>query len=86
AWAFYLTLAAATLFLAWRDTAYLPGALAACVLLLVQELLAIDPRPPGVTPIAAILATALFAVPGHVLARRHRLWAGIALLGTAGPL
>jgi uncharacterized membrane protein len=86
AWAFYLTLAAATLFLAWRDTAYLPGALAACVLLLVLELLAIDPRPPGVTPIAAILATALFAVPGHVLARRHRLWAGIALLGTAGPL
>ncbi|WP_286712051.1 MULTISPECIES: DUF2339 domain-containing protein [unclassified Sphingomonas] len=86
AWSLYLTLAAAALFLAWRDTVYLPGALAACALLLVLEMLAIDLRAPNFTPVAAILATGLFAMPGHALARRHPLWAGIALLGTAGPL
>ena len=86
AWGFYLSLAGAALFLAWRDGAYLPGALAACVLLLVLEMLAIGLPAPGFTPIAAILATALFAMPGHALARRHPLWGGIALLGTAGPL
>lgn len=86
AWSFYLVLAAAALFLAWRDTVYLPGALAALALLLMLEMLAIGLPEHGFTPMAAILATALFAIPGHALARRHPIWAGIALLGTAGPL
>ncbi len=86
AWSFYLVLAGAALFLAWRDTVYLPGTLAALALLLVLEMLAIGLPERGFTPIAAILATALFALPGHLLAPRHRIWAAIALLGTAGPL
>jgi uncharacterized membrane protein len=86
AWSFYLVLAAAALFLAWRDTIYLPGALAALALLLVLEMLAIGLPERGFTPIAAILATAIFAIPGHLLARRHPIWSAIALLGTAGPL
>ncbi|WP_307116541.1 DUF2339 domain-containing protein [Sphingomonas kyeonggiensis] len=86
AWSFYLILAAAALFLAWRDTVYLPGALAALVLLLMLETLALAPPDTGFTPVAAILATLIFALPGHVLARRHPIWATIALLGTAGPL
>lgn len=86
AWSFYLVLAAAALFLAWRDAVYLPGALAALILLLTLEMLAIAPPDAGCTPMAAILATLLFAAPGHVLARRQPIWAVIALLGTAGPL
>lgn len=86
AWSFYLVLAAAAPFLAWREAVYLPGALAALALLLLLEMLAIGLPEPGFTPLAAILATALFATPGHVLARRHPVWAAIALLGTAGPL
>lgn len=86
AWSFYLVLAAAALFLAWRDAVYLPGALAALILLLMLEMLAIVPPDPGFTPIAAVLATLLFAAPGHVLARRNPIWAAIALSGTSGPL
>lgn len=86
AWSFYLVLAGAALFLAWRDIVYLPGALAALALLLVLEMLAIGLPDRGFTPLAAILATAIFALPGHVLARRHPIWATLALLGTAGPL
>ncbi len=86
AWAFYLVLAAAALALAWRDALYLPGAVAALAFLLLFEWLAfLDPQS-GAAPWAALIATALFAVPGHLLARRHPLWAAIALLGTAGPL
>ncbi|WP_342248578.1 DUF2339 domain-containing protein [Sphingomonas sp. OTU376] len=85
-WSFYLVLAGAALILAWRDAVYLPGALAALALLLVLEMLAIGLPDRGFTPIAAILATALFALPGHVLARRQPIWVAIALLGTAGPL
>ncbi len=84
-WSFYLVLAAATIVLAWRDSVYLPGALAAIALLLVLEMLAADVRA-GLTPLVALAATLLFATPGHLLARRHVLWGAIALLGTAGPL
>jgi len=85
-WSFYLVLAGAALFLAWRDPVYLPGALAALALLLLLEMVAIGLPERGFTPFAAILATILFALPGHALARRHPIWAGIALLATAGPL
>jgi uncharacterized membrane protein len=86
AWTFYLVLAAAALFLAWRDRLYLPGALAALVFLLLLELLALAEGDAATVLTAAALATALFAIPGHLLARRDPLWAAIALLGTAGPL
>lgn len=86
AWSFYLVLAAASLFLAWHDRVFLPGALAAIGLLLLLEALALVQPELGVTPVAAALATALFAGAGHVLARRHAGWAAIALAGTAGPV
>lgn len=86
AWGYYLVLAAGALCLAWRDPAYLSGALAAFLLLLFLEAMGIDPHVPGATTGAAAIATALFAAPGHALARRHPIWAAIGLLGTAGPL
>lgn len=85
-WIFYLVLAAAALVLAWRDTLYLPGATAALAFLLLLEALAFSTPEPGAAPWAALFATALFALPGHGLAKRHPLWAVIALLGTGGPL
>lgn len=86
AWALYLTLAAASLILAWRDASYLPGALAglALTLLLLASGLA-DPEP-GMSRIAAIAAAPLFAIPGLSLLHRARAWAILALGGIAGPL
>ncbi|MES2986876.1 MAG: DUF2339 domain-containing protein [Pseudomonadota bacterium] len=86
AWSFYLVLSAAALFLAWRDPVYLPAAPASAGLLLLLEALAFLKPETSATPIAAIAATALFAIPGHLLARRARSWAAVAMLGTAGPL
>lgn len=86
AWGFYLVLAAAAIFLSWRDSVYLPAALAALVFLLLLEALALLQPEWSVTPIAAVLATVLFAAPGHALATRSTRWALIALGGTAGPL
>ncbi|MES2442750.1 MAG: DUF2339 domain-containing protein [Pseudomonadota bacterium] len=86
AWSFYLVLAAATLFLAWRDRVFLPGALAALALLLVLEMLGLTQAGSNATQLAAIAATLVFAVPGHLLARRAQAWAVLAIGGTAGPL
>jgi len=86
AWSFYLILAAAALFLAWRQTVYLPGALAALGLLLVLESLALLQPERSATPVAAIVAALLFALPGHFLATRRSAWTALALGGTAGPL
>jgi uncharacterized membrane protein len=86
AWSFYLVLAAAALFLSWRDALYLPAALAALGFLLVLEALALWQPERSATPVAAAIATLLFAVPGHFLASRGRGWAALALGGTAGPL
>lgn len=85
AWSFYLVLAAAALFLAWRDALYLPAAIAAAGFVLVLEGLALIQPERSATPIAAMVATLLFAGPGHLLAHRPR-WGVIALLGTGGPL
>jgi uncharacterized membrane protein len=85
AWSQYLVLAAATLFLAWRDARYHAGALAALVLTLLLLALALLSPERSITPIAAIVATALFAIAGHLLARRQG-WALLALGGTAGPV
>ncbi|MBB5711932.1 DUF2339 domain-containing protein [Sphingomonas xinjiangensis] len=86
AWSFYLVLAAAALFLSWREPLYLPAALAALGFLLVLELLALLHPERSITPLAAVAATLLFALPGHWLASRSPRWAELALGGTAGPL
>ncbi|UYY57506.1 DUF2339 domain-containing protein [Sphingomonas sp. S2-65] len=86
AWSFYLVLAAAALFLSWRESLYLPGALAALGFLLVLEAIALLQPEHSATPLAAAVATLLFAVPGHLLANRSPRWAELALGGTAGPL
>jgi uncharacterized membrane protein len=86
AWSFYLVLAAATLLLAWRDPVYLPGALASAALLLALEALALASPHRGATPIAAIVATLLFAGTGHWLWSRGRSWIALALLGAGGPV
>ncbi len=86
AWSFYLILATAALFLSWRQAVYFPGALAALGFLLMLESLALLQPERSATPIAAAVATLLFAVPGHVLAARRSPWTTLALGGTAGPL
>lgn len=86
AWSFYLVLAAAALFLSWRQSLYLPAVLAALGFLLMLEGLALLQPERVTTPLAAALATLLFAAPGHLLASRDRGWAALALGGTAGPL
>ncbi|TGX42544.1 DUF2339 domain-containing protein [Sphingomonas naasensis] len=86
AWSFYLVLAAAALFLSWRQSLYLPAALAALGFLLAFEALALIQGERSATPLAAAGATLLFAVPGHGLAGRGRGWATLALGGSAGPL
>ncbi|ATY34686.1 DUF2339 domain-containing protein [Sphingomonas psychrotolerans] len=86
AWSFYLVLAAAALFLSWRQSLYLPAALAALGFLLVLETLALIQPERSATPLAAAVASVLFAVSGHLLASRGRSWAVLALGGTAGPL
>jgi hypothetical protein len=86
AWSFYLVLAAASLLLSWRQSLYLPAALAALAFLLVLEALALIQPERSATPLAAAVATLLFAVSGHWLASRSRGWAALALGGTAGPL
>ncbi|RYY39710.1 MAG: DUF2339 domain-containing protein, partial [Sphingomonadales bacterium] len=68
------------------DSVYLPAAPAAAGLLLVLEALALLQPETQATPLAAIAATLLFALPGHLLALRARSWSTVALLGTAGPL
>lgn len=86
AWSFYLVLAAAALFLSWREALYLPAALAALGFLLVLLGLALLQPERSATPVAAAIATLLFAVSGHFLASRGRGWAALALGGTAGPV
>lgn len=86
AWGFYLVLAAAALFLAWRDSLYLPAAVAALGFLLVLQGLALLQPERSATPIAAVIATLLFAVPGQAFAARGNRWAAIGLGGGGGPL
>lgn len=86
AWSYYLLLAGAALFLAWRDKLYLPAAFAALGLLLTLELMALLQTERAVTPIASIAATLLFALPGHILTARRAGWPLLALGGAAGPL
>lgn len=86
AWSFYLLLAAAVLFLAWRDHTYLPAVPVAILVLLLLEGVALAAAETKATPIAALIATALFALPGFAFLRRGSDWVAAALLGVSGPL
>jgi len=86
AWSFYLTLAAATLILAWRDERYLPGALAALALALVLLAAGLAMPESGASAPAAIAMTLLFAASGIALLSRGPLWGGLAVGGLAGPV
>lgn len=85
-WALYLTLAAASLILAWRDAAYLSGALAALLLTLLLLAIGLTRPDHGTTVIATCIAAPLFAGPGLLLLSRARAWALVALGGIAGPV
>lgn len=86
AWAMYLTLAGATLVLAWRDERYLPGASAAVVLALALIATGLARPDHGATIAGAAVAAAIFAGAGLALLDRARGWAWVALGGIAGPL
>lgn len=86
AWAMYLTLAGATLVLAWRDERYLAGAMAAVVLALALIATGLARADIGATLIGAVVAAALFAGAGIALLGRARGWSVVALGGIAGPL
>lgn len=86
AWGLYLVLSAAALWLGSRDDTLAPGAAAALFLILTLLAAALGRDEWVNAPRAAIAITLLFGVPGHLLARRSALWAGIALGATAGPV
>lgn len=86
AWALYLTLAGASLMLAWRDARYLPGAVAAAVLALALIATGLAQSDPGASLAGAMIAATMFAAAGIALLRRAREWSVVALAGIAGPL
>lgn len=86
AWAMYLTLAGATLVLAWRDERYLPGAMAAVVLALALIATGLARVEGGATLAGALASAVIFASAGIALLGRGRGWSGVALGGIAGPL
>jgi uncharacterized membrane protein len=88
AWLMYALLSAASLFLAWRDDRLAPAPLAALALVTVLILAAFDTGS-LLAPWVTVGATLLFAVPGHMLARRDASrpwWAILALSGSIAPL
>jgi uncharacterized membrane protein len=86
AWTFHLILAAAALFLAWRDERLLPAAVAAALLVVALLGAAFLVPERSATPVAAIVATALFGGVGFALSRTSRSWSVVALVGLAGPV
>ncbi|MGK6318708.1 DUF2339 domain-containing protein [Sphingomonas sp. DT-204] len=85
-WSFDLVLAVAALVLAWRDARMRAGALAAALLVLFLIGAGLWTPETRVTPIAAIGATLLFGGAGSLLSRSAREWAGVAVIGLAGPV
>ena len=86
AWGLYLLLSAAALWLGWRDDRMAPGPGAALVLVLALLGIALETGELVHAPLAALAIALLFGIPGHLLARRRALWAGVALGATAGPV
>jgi uncharacterized membrane protein len=88
AWGLYAVLSAASLYLGWRDDRLMPACLAALSLVLILLFSAFT-QDKAFASWAAIGATLLFAIPGHVFARRphtDRNWTALALVGSMGPL
>jgi uncharacterized membrane protein len=85
AWSFYLTLSAAALFLAWRDTTLLPAAIGAALLVTLLVALGLV-QGSNATPLALPVALLLFGAGGGAASRRAPGWAVVALAGTAAPL
>ncbi|MCP3731978.1 DUF2339 domain-containing protein [Sphingomonas sp. MG17] len=86
AWALYLTLAGATLVLAWRDERYLSGALAAAVLALALIATGLARPDVGASLAGAAVTAVMFGAAGVALLGRARGWSMVALAGIAGPL
>ncbi|MEY2926830.1 MAG: hypothetical protein RL367_1307, partial [Pseudomonadota bacterium] len=87
-WAMYAMLSAAALYLGWRDRALMPVTIPALGLVLVLLAGTFD-RSSDLAPWVALAATMLFALPGHLLARRPRTdgyWTILAIGGGIGPL
>jgi uncharacterized membrane protein len=87
-WLLYGLLSAASLYLCWREPKLTPASLAALGLVIILLYAAFD-QGRDLAIWAAIGATILFAVPGHLLARRPATdthWTFLALGGTAAPL
>lgn len=85
AWSFYLTLSAAALFLAWRDTTLLPAAIGAALLVTLLVALGLV-QGINATPLALPVAVLLFGAGGGIASRRAPGWVVVALAGTAAPL
>ncbi|GAA0737965.1 DUF2339 domain-containing protein [Sphingomonas japonica] len=86
AWSFYLTIAAASLVLGWKDARLLLAAPIALALFLLLLGFAFASGPTSATIVAAVVGAALFGGTGMALSRRDRVWAALAALGAAGPL
>lgn len=86
AWGFYLTLSAAALFLAWRDRALLPAAIAAAILVTLLTGAGMVQDDGNATEAMVPLAMLIFVAAGAALSRRSAGWVWVALLGSIGPL
>lgn len=89
AWGLYALLAAAALWLGWRDYRVSAGAGAALALVLVLLAIALMGGDDRNAPLAALLFTLMFGGVGQFLLRRTpdaHIWTGIALGGAAAPL
>ncbi|MEQ1547600.1 MAG: DUF2339 domain-containing protein [Chakrabartia sp.] len=87
-WLLYGLLSLSCLYLGWRDARLMPANLAALGLVLILLVGAFG-KGSALAPMAALGATLLFAIPGHIFARRSdtgRSWALLALGGGMGPL
>lgn len=87
-WGLYALLSFASLVLAWRDPRLTPG-VGAALALVIALLIGGFVQSTALAPLAALVATLLFALPGHTFARRANdgdWWSLIALGGVIAPL
>jgi uncharacterized membrane protein len=88
-WALYGLLSVASLYLGWRDPKLMPATLAALGLVLILLFAAFEQGKPLALWVA-LASALLFAVPGHIFARKNdvtdKYWTSLVLGGVAGPL